>query len=1644
MQDYSVSYDDNSYYTYEDYDNNIIFKFKVESFITRLDLVGGGLDVDYRIVTQDLDSNIETNYEHSRNAGSLLGLTWQQYLDILTETNDTGDTLFDKNAGRIEPTYDEIKRVTLPSEVDLEVLYKNTHISDTLLSYWGDFKRKKMITFNDKDGTYEFSLIPELFAPENFTAERFPNPYFPDDRNKDVVNKLKWIDWAENDFRKISYRQESPNGPKTFIYSNLKPSDYYGDTGFKMVVVGFKTEAQRLDEEWVKITNIKLGTHVISDDTSADNSVSNASWITFDDAKNPSSYSFSGDGITGANMHWTIESDEASRTITLKYKLESTRQREGNFTGDVFSSNERTITISGFPSEGQPAVESQQKDDIENLTPTFTADSKKQASYFDTNKEEISRSVTQDAESKYNRTVNILEVLGYDDATGKLKVKYRIESTPKDKPQEAPLSSRKKTAEIEGYLTEKQRIQNIKDSLSNESIWFNGDKKQTSPSSVDKSNITPKDLSSDNATMTITSISGNDKDGTLTTNYDIKSSKTVDQLYKGEYATNGKDVNAINNTAVSGSESLTGFKTEAERLDKLTTNLDYTDKEVTMPSATNKESVTNDLGNDQNAKVVIDSIEEANDGSGTIKFKYHFESTKDGMTGVVSSSKEATINGFKTEKQRLNELNATLDYTNKSTTMPSGSNADSITKALPNGSAATVVIDSIEERNDKDGSIKVKYHLVSSKNGMTNIVSESKEGTITGFKTEKQRLDDLSATLNYPNKDTTIASDALKEKFNSNPNTFDNAKLFMYSITEANDEAGTLKVNYHFVSTKDGMNDVVSETYSQEFSGFKIPSKELSNINDLDASFNGDNSKLPSYFDSSTADKTLSTTVDQDPDEIYNRVVKVTEVVNPNDKEGKLIIKYVIVSTNKTDPNETYISNKKEVEVPGFKTEEQRLNELSSEASYPDKENTSPSEIDVNNISFTNNLEDANVELIPDSLVKDDLTNSVTGKYKTTSTKEGAEDVSVEKEFTITNFQSEVERLNKLVNNDQATKTVTYNDASQEKEAIKASEFVAKENLLELINANISTPDSLVNKSKIEINLDDIVINDEDGTITFKYHLVSSKDEFTNADKADKTSTTEENLILDGFLTNLQARKNELINKINELVNSNNEGNSGLIEEQADELINLINSDKTDTIAKVDELEKQADITVIKNDLAKLTHLNSKQRSDADSKISKPDLTAKEAKEIYNSYVEIDAKMEKLGELVDKYNKLISDPNNKKYTSANEETKTQFDNNLNYAKELLKSDKYNGISEDLALEEVPFNLLDKLISDVNTINSLDYDYENLNNNSKFPKELIDNLRYLNEQEKQKYKDAIEPKETYSEGQAIYNYAVIVNNHKNDAINYIDSLKYLNETEKQAFKDKVIVANGEDFDLVDKIKNDVYEADLSVKKLIDAAKGAARLTNDEINQIINNLHNLGVNNPNYDNLDNQLISYNDFADALERYRKDNISSDTFLENERLLKEQIAKLDENHSYNQNNISKAAQALQDRSGLLKKDSQSEINLVHSLLESRETTFKNEISHDNLVNQNRYQNFAKNVVNAKYFKLAIKGKATKEEIQILKSIAKSDASNVIYSALIKKLDAIKVYIPRKVTSFKWWLLVSLTLLTLGFWIFMLGRKKN
>ncbi|WP_180337450.1 lipoprotein 17-related variable surface protein, partial [Mycoplasmopsis pullorum] len=631
----------------------------------------------------------------------------------------------------------------------------------------------------------------------------------------------------------------------------------------EIILGGFKTESQRLNELLDSLSTEDINFN----GTKKDQLPSVAP------ANNKNNYSYDETKKTTNKSNIRINSitpDNQAGENTLNLKLISTKTQSelvsnwqiNNFVAP--ESNNKNLVIDGFRTQVEQDKIDQdiEKQRLNDLSTTLDYPNKDKTIASAALKENF----TSNPNTFDNAKLVIDSITEINNESGTLKVNYHFEST---KDGMNKVISETHSQEFSGFKIPSNELNNI----NNLDASFNGDNSKL-PSYFDNSTA-EKTLSGTveqdpdgiyNRVVKVTEVvNANDKDGNLTIKYVIVSTNKNDP--SDTYTSNEKEV------------EVPGFKTEEERLEELTTNLDYTDKEATMPSETDKESVTNDLGSDQNAKVVIESIEETNDGSGTIKVKYHFESKKDEMTGVVSSSKEATINGFKTEKQRLNELNATLDYTNKSTTMPSDSNADSITNTLPNGSDADVVIDSIEERKDKDGSIKVKYHLVSSKNGMTNIVSESKEATITGFKTEKERLDDFSATLDYPNKDKTIASAVLKENFTSNPNTFDNAKLVIDSITEINNEAGTLKVNYHFESTKDGMNKVISETHSQEFSGFKIPSKELNNINNLDASFNGDNSKLPSYFDNSTAEKTLSGTVEQDPDGIYNRVVKVTEVV---------------------------------------------------------------------------------------------------------------------------------------------------------------------------------------------------------------------------------------------------------------------------------------------------------------------------------------------------------------------------------------------------------------------------------------------------------------------------------------------------------------------------------------------------------------------------------------------------------------------------------------------------------------------------------------------------------------------------------------------------------------------------------------------
>ncbi|QIW62556.1 lipoprotein 17-related variable surface protein [Mycoplasmopsis gallinacea] len=1458
-------------------------RFKIDSFfVSEINVLTGKLKVKFKLRSIDEGyEDVTTDTWQERDISDINGITWNSYLDAIISDTDGYGIIPRDNAAKIDADYSP--ETKLPSSVDVNELFKKTHISDSMLSYWVKFARGEKASHNDKDGTYSIKIFPELFAPSNFSAENIENPLDP---TKTVINKLKWINWADNNFNKISYTQSTFDGPKTFTteHDNHKPSDYTSSKGYVITLNGFKTEGQRLNEQLPNIGPFKLKDHTISNTNPAsDNTIDRVNWITYEDAKQDNLYSQSNNPDSGSIFDWHKTEDDNNRTITITYDLKSTRQTEGGFTGDV-TSKQVTITLK-FPPAGTPVIYRQtrsEQDEINSLDANFTADPEKLASYFDLtdDSKKPQGTVTADSTNKYTRTVEVKSISGYNDADGKLKLKYVIKSVKNDTSSET-FESTEKEIEIPGYLTEANRIKKLKEKIKNQTDLFTyngGKKKDKLPSDLSISDFTAKNLDAENAELKITQLRPDNQSGNVSLDYALKTKKTADDLYHSTYSS------------------------ESNKVD---------------PSTIKEDSNINDSGYKTNRDL---------------------------------------------EKERLNNLAITLDYPDKSTIMPStltSSDQDKVTYDHSQLSDVNVVIDSIQSKEDRYGSVDVKYHFVSTKNGMTDIVSSTKTQTILGFKTEKQRLNELSVNLDYPNKDQILATNANKDDLTKDPNTYDNASLVIDSIENQNNQEGSLVVKYHFVSTKPFLQDIISTYREQTIQGFKKLDPNDFDVDAVTPNFESNHNQLPSYFDLSSSDKTPAYRLEQDPQSKYTTTVEIQEVADQNDKDGTLKVKYIIKATSKEDPSKVLTSSQKEATVSGYKTEFERLNEMDVTFDYPDKNLISPNKAIDDSITWSGNGSDSTVQIVSDSLLKDDATGTISGQYTITSTKNGMEDVFVTKNFVIRGFLDESTRLNNLIDNQDVSKSISYDDPNVPQETIKASWFMQNPNWQNLVRKLVLTPGGLQNKSEIII-LDNPTPDDDEGTLAVRYKLTSTKSELENSPEEDKTSTKIGVLKIWDFLTNLQERKNLLIDDLNREKEEYKNNQPGLTEEQAEKFINLVNDEATDTIPKVDRIQTQATIRIIKNEAEKLIFLNPKQRNEMNDAFSKKNLTLQEAEKIYHDFSTINSKMKILKDGVKEYEDLIADPNNAKYQEAEPLSKKNFDDNFAFAKELLTSDKFDGKNLDpLQNGQRPYNTLDTLISSETAERSLAFDYANLHPN----------------------REEQNPPAEESE-----------------------------------------------------------EAKEFINKLVIDANGIHKLTNKEIKEILAEFDKLGVNNPNYIELADEMIRFNNLRDLLKQYRDSSVDNPDFdsLEKE-LIKLSISQ--EPYVYNKSNVITAWRRLFSDLMELQDQATYEVNLVHSLLNNNFDSFISETNLAKPINRNRYSEFKTELLNNNYFNLMNKESKnlSSKEKTALQNIQKKDASNVLYSALFRHYLGQR---PLERLSFWWW--VVLTLITLGIFdlIYLLYSK--
>ncbi|WP_161937603.1 lipoprotein 17-related variable surface protein, partial [Mycoplasmopsis gallinarum] len=155
----------------------------------------------------------------------------------------------------------------------------------------------------------------------------------------------------------------------------------------------------------------------------------------------------------------------------------------------------------------------------------------------------------------------------------------------------------------------------------------------------------------------------------------------------------------------------------------------------------------------------------------SIDYTYRLVSTRGVVSGhdlntvTSTETKSGSLAGFKTvaeaEKERLNNINPdatddgythTIDYSNRNQILASKVQIgdQNWTWSVEPNTDHTFSDQEIIAYDDITGKLRVRYKLQSTKTGLTDVKSEYKYATLTGYKTELDRLNDLVKQANQP------------------------------------------------------------------------------------------------------------------------------------------------------------------------------------------------------------------------------------------------------------------------------------------------------------------------------------------------------------------------------------------------------------------------------------------------------------------------------------------------------------------------------------------------------------------------------------------------------------------------------------------------------------------------------------------------------------------------------------------------------------------------------------------------------------------------------------------------------------------------------------------------------------------------------
>ncbi|WP_036464475.1 lipoprotein 17-related variable surface protein [Mycoplasmopsis sturni] len=580
-----------------------------------------------------------------------------------------------------------------------------------------------------------------------------------------------------------------------------------------------------------------------------------------------------------------------------------------------------------------------------------------------------------------------------------------------------------------------------------------------------------------------------------------------------------------------------------------------------------------------NFKLQITGFDSKNPTSGSTDVLYTISSTQPGFENQ-SQNHRKSINNFKTEEQRLNELITNLSsrhivqnlaIANKNTKLPSEVSEQDIKNLLQNqlqSNDQAIVSDVSLVPNLNNGSLEVTYRLTSKLvPSVRSSLDNTSDKNISGFKTEAQRLNELNIQFNYTNKQNivpynnaaapfsglTLASDWVKGKDGNYTSQSNQAKISNLRIINWDPRTGKITLDYTINSTKNGYTNITSNAASKvgrnEVTGFQTEQQRLQHLVD---SLNN----LQNQFTSEDLDQDAQSGKEKLQGKInnllngHNAQFASLNQADVNNQNGTISnIKFTIKSTI-SDPNLTNITaqNTRSQSLSGFNTqtkEKQRLSQLvpAIQFGYTNKENQIPyqvSNLDKNQLtlpqgwikssdgqSWENSAKKAKITNIHFNST-DPVSGTVQVTYDLQSTKDNFTNTKLNNTQSqrINGFDTEVKRLDRIIAN--VSDLPQLNDLFNEEEKKALASTIDNQKLVAKINAKLQ-------QKGFEAQVHDLsfTVNDTNGTLeNVSYKLVSTK--IPNQSNPITSTTRTNNATISGFNNNSleQQRINNLANLI--------------------------------------------------------------------------------------------------------------------------------------------------------------------------------------------------------------------------------------------------------------------------------------------------------------------------------------------------------------------------------------------------------------------------------------------------------------------------------------------------------------------------------